>query len=93
MLGRALIGVGVAAALMAGLKGIVLWFPSHRVALANGWYIMLGALGALSAAAPAKVLVQGVGWRGLFAILAAASAARGASHSPRRTGAEANTDC
>jgi MFS family permease len=75
MLGRALIGLGVAAALMAGLKAIVLWFPPHRVALANGWYIMLGALGALSAAGPAEVLVQSVGWRGLFAILAAASAA------------------
>jgi MFS family permease len=75
MLGRALIGLGVAAALIAGLKAIVLWLPPHRVALANGWFIMLGALGALSAAAPAEVLVQSVGWRGLFAILATASAA------------------
>ena len=75
MLGRALIGLGVAVGLMAGLKAIVLWFPSERVALANGWYIMLGALGALSATGPAEVLVQGVGWRGLFAILAASTAA------------------
>jgi MFS family permease len=75
MLGRALIGLGVAVALMSGLKAIVLWFPPERVALANGCYIMLGALGALSATGPAEVLVQGVGWRGLFVILAAASAA------------------
>jgi MFS family permease len=75
MLGRALIGLGVAVALMAGLKAIVLWFPPQRIALANGCYIMLGALGALSASGPAEVLVQNVGWRGLFAILAAASAA------------------
>jgi MFS family permease len=75
MLGRALIGLGVAVGLMAGLKAIVLWFPPQRIALANGCYIMLGALGALSAAGPAEVLVQNVGWRGLFAILAAASAA------------------
>jgi MFS family permease len=74
MLGRALIGLGVAVALMAGLKAIVLWFPPERVALANGWYIMLGALGALSATGPAELVVQSVGWRGLFAILAAASA-------------------
>ena len=74
MLGRALIGLGVAVALMGGLKAIVLWFPPERVALANGWYIMLGALGALSATGPAEMVVQGVGWRGLFAILAAASA-------------------
>ena len=75
MLGRALIGLGVAVGLMAGLKAIVLWFPPERVALANGWYIMLGALGALSATGPAEVLVQSVGWRGLFAILAASTAA------------------
>jgi MFS family permease len=75
MLGRALIGLGVAVGLMAGLKAIVLWFPPQRIALANGWYIMLGALGALSATGPAELVVQGVGWRGLFAILAAASAA------------------
>jgi MFS family permease len=70
-----IVGFGVAVALMGGLKAIVLWFPPERVALANGWYIMLGALGALSATGPAELVVQGVGWRGLFAILAAASAA------------------
>src|SRR5262249_31628043 len=52
MLGRALIGIGVAAALMAGLKGIVLWFPKERLALVNGWFVMLGALGALTATEP-----------------------------------------
>ena len=60
---------------MAGLKAIVLWFPPERVALANGWYIMLGALGALSATGPAETVVQALGWRGLFAVLAVASAA------------------
>ena len=54
MLARALIGLGVAVGLMAGLKAIVLWFPPERVALANGWLIMLGALGALSATGPAE---------------------------------------
>jgi MFS family permease len=75
MIGRALIGLGVAVGLMAGLKAIVLWFPPERVALANGWYIMLGALGAVSATGPAELVVQSVGWRGLFAMLALASAA------------------
>jgi MFS family permease len=41
LLSRALIGLGVAAALMAGLKALVLWFPKERLALANGCYIML----------------------------------------------------
>jgi MFS family permease len=71
MLGRALIGLGVALALMAGLKAIVLWFPPQRLALANGWFIMLGALGALTATGPAELVVQSLGWRGLFALLAA----------------------
>jgi MFS family permease len=75
LVGRALIGLGVAVGLMAGLKAIVLWFPPERVALANGSYIMLGALGALSATGPAETVVQALGWRGLFTALAAASAA------------------
>jgi MFS family permease len=75
LVGRALIGLGVAVGLMAGLKAIVLWFPPERVALANGVYIMLGALGALSATGPAEAMVQVLGWRGLFAALAVASAA------------------
>jgi hypothetical protein len=32
---------------MAGLKAIVTWFPRERVALINGYMIMLGALGAV----------------------------------------------
>ena len=63
LVGRALIGLGVAVGLMAGLKAIVLWFPPERVALANGCYIMLGALGALSATGPAETVVQALGWR------------------------------
>jgi MFS family permease len=74
LLGRALIGLGVAVGLIAGLKAIVTWFPPQRVPLANGWYIMLGALGAVSATGPAELVVQSVGWRGLFAILAVSSA-------------------
>ena len=74
LLGRAFIGFGVAVGLIAGLKAIVTWFPPQHVPLANGWYIMLGALGAVSATGPAELLVQSVGWRGLFAILAVASA-------------------
>src|SRR5262245_52076339 len=72
---RAMIGLGVAAALTAGLKAIVLWFPKERVALVNGYMIMLGALGAVTATAPAERLIDWTGWRGLFELLAAATAA------------------
>jgi MFS family permease len=73
-LGRGLIGLGVAGALMAGLKAIVLWFPPERIALANGWFIMLGALGAVTATAPAEIVLAHMGWRGVFAVLATVTA-------------------
>jgi MFS family permease len=72
---RAMIGLGAAAALTAGLKAIILWFPKERVALVNGYMIMLGALGAVTATAPAERLIDWTGWRGLFEILAVATAA------------------
>jgi MFS family permease len=74
IVGRALIGLGVALALMSGFKAIVLWFPVERVAMANGWLVMLGALGAATATGPADLAVSAFGWRGLFALLAALSA-------------------
>jgi MFS family permease len=72
--GRALIGLGVAASLTAGLKALVLWFPSERIPLLNGLMIMLGALGALTATLPAEFLLVSAGWRALFALLAIVSA-------------------
>jgi len=72
--GRALIGLGVAASLTAGLKALVLWFPRERVPLLNGLMIMLGALGALTATLPAEFLLLSMGWRGMFELLAIASA-------------------
>jgi MFS family permease len=74
VIGRALLALGVALALMSGFKAIVLWFPPSRLALANGWLVMLGALGAVTATAPAELVVKAIGWRGLFAVLAGLSA-------------------
>lgn len=74
LLGRAMIAFGTAASLMSGLKTVVLWFPRERVALVNGCMIMLGALGAVTATAPAEALLDWIGWRCLFEVLAASSA-------------------
>lgn len=74
MVGRALIGLGIAGALMAGLKAIVLWWPTERIARANGWLITFGTLGAVTATAPAEILIASIGWRGLFLLLAILSA-------------------
>ena len=72
--GRALIGLGVAAALTAGLKALVIWFPKERVPFLNGLMIMLGALGAVTATLPVEVLLADMGWRKIFEISAAISA-------------------
>jgi MFS family permease len=69
MLGRALIGLGVATALMAGLKAVVLWIPLPQIALANGCLVTLGALGAVTATIPADHLISAFGWRGVFVLL------------------------
>jgi len=71
--GRALIGLGVAAALTAGLKALVIWFPNERVPFLNGLMIMLGALGAVTATLPADALLAEIGWRRIFDISAAVS--------------------
>ncbi|MDA9467056.1 MFS transporter [Bradyrhizobium sp. CCBAU 53415] len=78
LIARAMIGLGVAAALTAGLKSIILWFPRERVALVNGYMIMLGSLGAVTATAPVEHLLAWMGWRQLFGILAAATCATAA---------------
>lgn len=74
VVGRAMIGIGVAVALMAGIKAIVMWFPPERLAFVTGWLVTLGALGALAATGPAELAVQAIGWRGLFVVLAGLSA-------------------
>jgi predicted MFS family arabinose efflux permease len=69
LIGRALIGFGVAASLMAGLKAIVVWFPKDRIAFVNGGMIMLGSLGAVTATMPTDWLLNLIGWRDLFGLL------------------------
>jgi predicted MFS family arabinose efflux permease len=74
LVGRTLIGIGAGAAVICGFKALVIWFPRARLALMNGCYVMIGALGAVSATAPADVLIGSLGWPCLFEILAAATA-------------------
>jgi sugar phosphate permease len=62
----------------AGLKVLVLWFPGDRVPLLNGLMVMLGALGAVTATLPADLLLDWIGWRELFGLLAGLTAASAA---------------
>ncbi|GMQ89762.1 MAG: MFS transporter [Gammaproteobacteria bacterium] len=70
-LGRALIGLGVSACLMAAFKAFVLWFPTERLPLVNGLQMGAGGLGALTGTAPVEAALRVIDWRGVFLTLAA----------------------
>ncbi len=66
VVGRALIGLGVSACLMAAFRAYVYWFPPDRLPFINGLQMAAGGLGALSATAPVEILLGVIDWRGLF---------------------------
>ena len=73
IVGRALIGFGVSACLMAAFKSYVLWFRDDLWPRINGFQMAAGGLGALSATAPVEWLMNITDWRGLFLMLSAVS--------------------
>jgi MFS family permease len=77
-LGRALIGLGVSACLMASFKAFSQWFPLERQASLNAAIMAAGGLGALAASSPLGALLPVLGWRGIFLALAALSLAAAA---------------
>ncbi|MCW8860615.1 MAG: MFS transporter [Deltaproteobacteria bacterium] len=70
IIGRALIGLGVSACLMAAFKAFASWLPAERIPLANGVQMMSGGLGALTATTPVQAALQITDWRGVFSGLA-----------------------
>ena len=74
-LARGLIGLGVSACLMAGLKGFAMWYPRERQSSMTGYIMAAGAMGALTASAPLEALLPVLGWRGIFWAIAAVAAA------------------
>lgn len=69
--GRALIGLGTSACLMAAFKAYVLWFPRERLPLVNGFQMAAGGLGALAGTAPVEIALGWIDWRGLFGVFGA----------------------
>jgi MFS family permease len=69
-LGRALVGVGVAAGLMASLTAFRQWFAPERQTQLAAWMLMAGTLGVLTATAPVQWMLPITGWRGVFWISA-----------------------
>ncbi len=68
--GRALIGFGVSACLMAAFKAYVIWYPREQLPLINGYQMAAGGLGALAATAPVEAALAITDWRGVFTALA-----------------------
>jgi MFS family permease len=70
IVGRALIGLGVSACLMAAFKSFVMWFPIQQLPRINGFQMAMGGLGALAGTAPVEIALSFTDWRGVFTGLA-----------------------
>ena len=68
-MGRALIGLGVSACLMAAFKAFTEWFPPEKLPFTNGIQMVSGGLGALAATTPVELALQLTDWRGVFGVL------------------------
>jgi MFS family permease len=68
---RLIIGMGVAACLMAPLTCYRHIFDASTQLRLNSWMLMTGSLGMLASTLPVQMLLPHVGWRGLFMALAA----------------------
>ncbi len=70
-LARAIIGLGMAGGLLAAMKMFALWFPGQKLPLVNGLVLAAGGAGAMAASAPVHAMIDLIGWRHLFVVLAA----------------------
>mgnify|MGYP000932186181 CR=1 FL=1 len=68
--GRALIGAGVSACLMAAITANVRAWPAERLPLVNGVFMACGGFGAVFATTPVRAVLTMTDWRGLFLALA-----------------------
>ena len=71
LLGRVLIGIGMAGCWTAAFMVNSRWWPAERLVLANGAIIGFAGLGALFATLPTQLLLQHISWNALFLWLAA----------------------
>ena len=71
MAGRAMIGLGTSACLMAAFKAYSHWVPAERQPLITGFHMAIGGMGALTATKPIEIALGFTDWRGVFFILAA----------------------
>lgn len=75
IIGRALVGLGVSACLMAALKANVQFFLVGQLPLMNGVVLSAGGLGAVAATGPVQAALAFTDWRGIYVALAGLTAA------------------
>jgi len=66
MMGRAMMGMGMACALMGTFKLFINWYPRDVFATASGLILSFGTLGVMAATAPLAKVVAFAGWRTAF---------------------------
>ncbi len=73
IIGRAMIGLGTSACLMAAFKAYVMWVDQKRIPFINGCQMAAGGLGALTGTVPVEMALHLTDWRGVMMVLAALS--------------------
>ena len=68
--GRALIGLGLSASLMAAFKAYSIALRDEQLPLANGLQMAVGSLGLFAGGLPTELVIEAIGWRALFGGLA-----------------------
>jgi len=70
VIGRILMGLGMAANFMGPLKLLTHWFSLKKFATVSGLLVSIGSLGSIAATSPLAFLVEELGWRDTFRSLA-----------------------
>ncbi len=70
VMGRALLGVGMACNLMGSYKLLTLWFSPRIFASLAGIFVAFGTIGNMVATTPLVILVEQLGWRSGFQLIA-----------------------
>ncbi|WP_223465466.1 MFS transporter [Pseudomonas sp. GL-RE-26] len=70
IIGRSLIGLGVAGSLMSAIKACAIWLPAERLPLSTACLLSVGGLGAMASTTPLHELLKWISWREAFLILA-----------------------
>ncbi|MBO6521602.1 MAG: MFS transporter [Rhodospirillales bacterium] len=69
IMGRAMIGLGTSACLMAAFTAYAIWLPKERLPAVNGYQMVAGGIGALIGTTPIEYIEELLGWRGVFWVL------------------------